>query len=114
MENRDRVLKESQGTVDIVLGKEGARTRLKDGTEWTQCKDGDIYPSCGGTGKINEFNLTKNVALEMATIDKILKLNRHDPAVSHEDADNILCDLLLAHGYFQVVAEYKILKRWFE
>lgn len=36
-----------------------------------------------------------------------------DTEAAHEDADDALCDFLVALGYADVVAEFQKVKRWY-
>lgn len=44
---------------------------------------------------------------------RILEKHSLDIEISHIQADELLCDLLLSHGYVKTVNEFKSMRKWY-
>jgi len=58
--------------------------------------------------------MSKPDTLTKHYVDKLKEWQESgDTEVAHSEADDLLCSLLCELGYFDVVAEYKKIDKWF-
>jgi len=62
---------------------------------------------------MNLRDTEKNVTKEEALIQLAACQENRDTEVAHSTADDVLCTLLKALGYGDVVAEYKKVRKWY-
>jgi len=62
---------------------------------------------------MNLRDTEKNMTKEEALIQLAACRENKDTAVAHSNADDVLCALLKALGYGDVVAEYKKVHKWY-
>ena len=55
--------------------------------------------------------MTRTEAIEQ--LRELARLSKGDAEGPHADADEVLCDLLKALGYGDVVAEYEKVEKWY-
>jgi hypothetical protein len=75
------------------------------------CRYRDFYHRRRATivWMIGERMMDRNTAIELLKLEQ----QRGDTEAAHSNADGVLCDLLKALGYQDVVDEYEKVDKWF-